>query len=136
MPAAPEVVLTEVGPRDGLQNEPGVVPTADKVSLVSRLAAAGLREIEVTSFVSPKWISALADADAVAGALPRAPGVRYGALVPNLAGWERFRAARLDVAAVFVSALKSTLVDCPAVSVTDFVSVTDWPSRTNSARSS
>ena len=104
MPAAPEVVLTEVGPRDGLQNEPGVVPTADKVSLVSRLAAAGLREIEVTSFVSPKWIPALADADAVAGALPRAPGVRYGALVPNLAGWERFRAARLDVAAVFVSA--------------------------------
>jgi len=104
VPAAPEVVLTEVGPRDGLQNEPGVVPTADKVSLVSRLAAAGLREIEVTSFVSPKWIPALADADAVANEAPRRPGVRYGALVPNLQGWERFRAARLDVAAVFVSA--------------------------------
>lgn len=104
MPAAPEVVLTEVGPRDGLQNEPGVVATADKLALVSRLAAAGLREIEVTSFVSPRWIPALADADAVAKGVPRRPGVRYGALVPNLQGWERFQAAGLDVAAVFVSA--------------------------------
>ncbi len=104
MPADPEVVLYEVGPRDGLQNEPGVVPTAQKISLVSRLADAGLGEIEATSFVSPKWIPALADADDVARGVPRRPGVRYGALVPNLQGWERFRAAHLDVAAVFVSA--------------------------------
>jgi len=104
MPADPEVLLYEVGPRDGLQNEPGVVPTADKVSLVSRLAAAGLREIEITSFVSPKWIPALADADDVACSVPRRPGVRYGALVPNLQGWERFQRAGLDGAAVFVSA--------------------------------
>jgi hydroxymethylglutaryl-CoA lyase len=102
--ADPEVLVYEVGPRDGLQNEPGVVPTADKVSLVSRLADAGLREIEITSFVSPKWIPALADADDVACSVPRRPGVRYGALVPNLQGWERFRRAGLDGAAVFVSA--------------------------------
>lgn len=104
MPAGPEVTLTEVGPRDGLQNEPGVVATGDKRKLVAGLAAAGLREIEITSFVSPKWIPALADADAVARDLPRRTGVRFGALVPNLQGWERFHAAGLDVAAVFVSA--------------------------------
>ncbi len=104
MPAGPEVIVTEVGPRDGLQNEPGVVSTADKITLVAGLTAAGLREIEVTSFVSPKWIPALADADAVARDLPRRTGVRLGALVPNLQGWERFQAAGLDVAAVFVSA--------------------------------
>jgi len=104
VPAEPEVLVYEVGPRDGLQNEPGEVPTADKVSLVSRLADAGLREIEITSFVSPKWIPALADADDVACSVLRRPGVRYGALVPNLQGWERFRRAGLDGAAVFVSA--------------------------------
>lgn len=100
----PEIRLYEVGPRDGLQNEPGVVPTAAKRTLIARLAAAGLREIEVTSFVSPRWIPALADADEVACDLGRDEGVRYGALVPNLEGWKRFAAARLDVAAVFVSA--------------------------------
>jgi hydroxymethylglutaryl-CoA lyase len=104
MPATPVVGLYEVGPRDGLQNEAGIVATADKVTLVTKLAAAGLREIEVTSFVSPRWIPQLADADAVAKAVPRKAGVRYGALVPNAAGYERFRAAGLDVAAVFVSA--------------------------------
>lgn len=102
--APPAVRLYEVGPRDGLQNEPGVVPTAAKVALVERLAGAGLREIEITSFVSPRWIPALADADDVARSVARPPGVRFGALVPNLAGWERFVAARLHVAAVFVSA--------------------------------
>lgn len=104
MPATPVVDLYEVGPRDGLQNEAGTVATADKVALVTKLAAAGLREIEVTSFVSPRWIPQLADADAVAKAVPRKAGVRYGALVPNAAGYERFRAAGLDIAAVFISA--------------------------------
>lgn len=98
------VRILEVGPRDGLQNEAAVVPTATKVELVARLADAGLRRIEVTSFVSPKWIPQLADADAVAAAVPRRPEVVYSALVPNMAGYERFREADLPVAAFFVSA--------------------------------
>ena len=101
---APDVVLYEVGPRDGLQNEPEVVPTEAKAALVGRLAAAGLRRIEITSFVSPKWIPQLADADALARCVPRPPGVVMSALVPNEAGYERFRAADLPVAAFFVSA--------------------------------
>jgi hydroxymethylglutaryl-CoA lyase len=104
MGRAPEVTVYEVGPRDGLQNEPGVVPTAAKVAWVTRLADAGLRRIEVTSFVSPRWIPQLADADEVARAVPRREGVVYSALVPNLQGWARFRAAGLPVAAFFVSA--------------------------------
>lgn len=104
MTRPPEVRIYEVGPRDGLQNEPGVVPAAQKIELVARLAGAGLRAIEVTSFVSPRWIPALADADEVAAGVPRPAGVRLGALVPNLAGWERFHAAGLHVAAVFLSA--------------------------------
>lgn len=102
--AAPGVRLYEVGPRDGLQNEPGVLPTEAKIALIGRLAAAGLREIEVTSFVSPRWIPALADAEAVAKGIERREGIRFGALVPNLEGWARFLGAELDVAAVFVSA--------------------------------
>ena len=101
---APEVTVYEVGPRDGLQNEPGVMPSAAKVAWVARLVEAGLRRIEVTSFVSPRWIPQLADADEVARAVPRRPGVVYSALVPNLRGFERFRAAGLAVAAFFVSA--------------------------------
>jgi len=101
---APGVVLYEVGPRDGLQNEPEVVPTDAKAALVGRLAGAGLTRIEVTSFVSPKWIPQLADADALARVLPRPDGVVMSALVPNEAGYERFRAAGLPVAAFFVSA--------------------------------
>jgi hydroxymethylglutaryl-CoA lyase len=89
----PDVCIYEVGPRDGLQNEPETVPTEAKVELVRRLAAAGLRRIEVTSFVSPKWIPQLADGEALAAALPELPGVRYSALVPNEQGYARFRAA-------------------------------------------
>jgi len=99
-----DVTLYEVGPRDGLQNEPDRVPTDTKVALVGRLADAGLRHIEVTSFVSPKWIPQLADADEMARRVTRREGVVYSALVPNAAGWERFTAARLPVAAFFVSA--------------------------------
>ena len=99
-----EVTVYEVGPRDGLQNEPETVATAAKVELVDRLGRAGLRRIEVTSFVSPRWIPQLADADETARRVPRRAGVIYSALVPNAAGWERFQAAGLDVAAFFVSA--------------------------------
>ena len=98
------VRIHEVGPRDGLQNEAEVVPADTKLMLLDRLADAGLRSIEVTSFVSPKWIPQLADADEVAARLERRPGVSYSALVPNLAGYERFRGTGIDVAAFFVSA--------------------------------
>ena len=99
-----EVAIHEVGPRDGLQNEAVSVPAEVKLELLRRLAAAGLRSIEVTSFVSPKWIPQLADADLVAARFERHPGVSYSALVPNLAGWERFADTGIDVAAFFVSA--------------------------------
>ena len=98
------VRISEVGPRDGLQNEAARVPVEKKVELIERLVAAGVPEIEVSSFVSPKGIPQLADADEVVAALPRREGVRYGALVPNEQGYERFRASgRLEVAALFVS---------------------------------
>jgi len=99
-----EVTLYEVGPRDGLQNEPDDVPTDAKVELIDRLGRAGLRRIEVTSFVSPRWIPQLADGDETARRVPRREGLVYSALVPNQAGWERFREADLPVAAFFVSA--------------------------------
>ncbi len=102
--AEPEVCIYEVGPRDGLQNEPDALPTTAKLELIDRLARAGLRRIEVTSFVSPEWIPQLADGDALCAALQERPGTRYSALVPNARGYERFRAARvLSMAAVFIS---------------------------------
>jgi len=100
-----QVIVYEVGPRDGLQNEAETVATTQKLELIERLALAGLRHIEATSFVSPRWIPQLADSDELAGLLPRIPGVTYSALVPNPQGYERFRAAGgIQVAAVFVSA--------------------------------
>ena len=104
MTVEPAVVVYEVGPRDGLQNEPHAIATAAKIELVERLARSGLRRIEITSFVSPDWIPQLADADEVASRVARCDGVRYSALVPNQRGYERFRAAGLSVAALFVSA--------------------------------
>ena len=106
--AAADVLLYEVGPRDGLQNEPETVATEAKRELILRLAAAGLRRIEITSFVSPRWIPQLADGDDLAATLPRLPGVVYSALVPNERGYDRFRAAGgARVAAVFISASES-----------------------------
>ena len=103
--SAPDVDIYEVGPRDGLQNEAGFVPTRSKLELIERLAAAGLRRIEVAAFVSPSWIPQLADADEIAAALPRRPGVTYGALVPNEKGYDRLRAAGgIGVAGAFISA--------------------------------
>ena len=78
------VRLVDVGPRDGLQNEKTPVPAAIKVELVHRLQAAGLTEIEVTSFVSPKWVPQMADAAAVMHGITRRPGVRYSVLTPNM----------------------------------------------------
>ena len=80
------VTLVEVGPRDGLQNEVAPITTADKIALVDRLSAAGHQSIEVSAFVSPKWVPQMADAAAVFAGITRRPGVRYSALVPNLAG--------------------------------------------------
>ena len=98
------VTIVDVGPRDGLQNEKGNVATADKVALVHRLQAAGLREIEVTSFVSPKWVPQMADNAAVMAGVQRAPGVRYSVLVPNLKGLEAALPTRPDEVVVFGAA--------------------------------
>ena len=102
-----EVRIHEVGARDGLQNEADVVPTALKLELLAKLAAAGLRSIEATSFVSPQWIPQLADADELAAKLVRKPGISYSALVPNLAGYERFAKTGIEVVAFFASASES-----------------------------
>jgi hydroxymethylglutaryl-CoA lyase len=98
------VTVVEVGPRDGLQNEAAVVPAGDKVRLIERLAAAGLPVVEATSFVSPKAVPQLADADEVLPAVRRRAGVRYPVLVPNLRGLERALAAGADAVAVFTAA--------------------------------
>jgi hydroxymethylglutaryl-CoA lyase len=75
--------IVEVGPRDGLQNEAAFVPTADKIALIDRLSACGLRTVEATSFVSPKWVPQLADAAEVFAGIAKRPGVAYPVLVPN-----------------------------------------------------
>ena len=98
------VKLVDVGPRDGLQNEKAPVPAAVKVELVHRLQAAGLKEIEVTSFVSPKWVPQMADAAEVMAGLTRRPGVRYSVLTPNLQGFEAALASNPDEVVVFASA--------------------------------
>jgi hydroxymethylglutaryl-CoA lyase len=98
------VTILEVGPRDGLQNEARPVPTADKVAFVMALVAAGLRHVEVTSFVHPRAVPQLADAGEVFARLPRAPGVELSALVPNLHGLRRAIGAGVRRIAVFTAA--------------------------------
>jgi hydroxymethylglutaryl-CoA lyase len=98
------VQLIDVGPRDGLQNEKQPVPAAVKIELVQRLQAAGLKEIEVTSFVSPKWVPQMGDAASVMAGIPRQAGVRYSVLVPNLKGWEAAVLSRPDEIVVFGAA--------------------------------
>ncbi|HEX9045300.1 MAG TPA: hydroxymethylglutaryl-CoA lyase [Candidatus Limnocylindrales bacterium] len=98
------VRIVEVGPRDGLQNEPTLVATDDKLRFIALLTEAGLREIEATSFVSPRAIPQLADADALMARLERRPGVRYPVLVPNERGLDRAAAAGVDAVAVFTAA--------------------------------
>jgi isopropylmalate/homocitrate/citramalate synthase len=98
------VTVVEVGPRDGLQNEAAIVPTAAKVRFIEMLAAAGLPVVEATSFVHPAAVPQLADADQVLPAIVRRPGVRYPVLVPNMRGMERAVAAGADAVAVFTAA--------------------------------
>ena len=98
------VRIIDVGPRDGLQNEKQPVPSDIKIELVHRLQAAGLKEIEVTSYVSPKWVPQMADNHAVMAGITRHPGVRYSVLTPNLKGFEAAVADRPDEIVVFGAA--------------------------------
>ncbi|MER9420658.1 hydroxymethylglutaryl-CoA lyase [Mesorhizobium sp. M0306] len=98
------VGIFEMGPRDGLQNEKRLVPTADKMRLVDMLSDCGLQRIEATSFVSPKWVPQMADATKVMAGIRRARGIVYAVLVPNLKGYEAAKAAKADEVAVFASA--------------------------------
>jgi hydroxymethylglutaryl-CoA lyase len=95
--------IVEVGPRDGLQNEPASVSTSDKIEFVNRLSAAGLLMIEVSAFVSPKWVPQMADASDVFAGITRQPDTKYTALVPNQAGLDRAIAAGVDEVAVFAA---------------------------------
>ena len=101
------VRMVEVGPRDGLQNEKQIVPTAVKIGLVDRLTEAGLTAIEAGSFVSPKWVPQMADTPDVFAGIRRKEGVRYVALTPNAKGLEGALAARADEVAVFAAASES-----------------------------
>ncbi len=99
-----KVKLVDVGPRDGLQNEKASVPAAVKIELVHRLQDAGLTEIEVTSFVSPKWVPQMADAAEVMAGMQRKPGVRYSVLTPNMKGFESAVTTKPDEIVVFAAA--------------------------------
>jgi isopropylmalate/homocitrate/citramalate synthase len=98
------VTVVEVGPRDGLQNEGASISTADKIAFVNALSEAGHRVIEVTAFVSPKWVPQMADAADVLAGITRRPGTRYTALAPNAKGLERAMAAGVDEIAIFAAA--------------------------------
>lgn len=107
MPLPTHVRLIEVGPRDGLQNEAQPISVADKVQLVDALSAAGLGYIEIGSFVSPKWVPQMAGSAEVFAQIQRKPGVTYGALAPNLRGFEDAVAAGVKEVAVFAAASES-----------------------------
>ena len=99
-----KVRIVEVGPRDGLQNEAGIVATSVKIELINRLAAAGLPAIEATAFVSPKWVPQMADNAEVMAGIKKKPGDAYPVLVPNLKGFEAALAAGAEEIAVFGAA--------------------------------
>jgi hydroxymethylglutaryl-CoA lyase len=99
-----KVKIVDVGPRDGLQNEKQPVPAQVKIELVHRLQAAGLQEIEVTSFVSPKWVPQMADNAQVMAGIVRKPGVRYSVLTPNMQGFEAALQSQPDEIVVFAAA--------------------------------
>jgi hydroxymethylglutaryl-CoA lyase len=105
--AGERVTVVEVGPRDGLQNEHAAVATADKVEFVNRLSIANLPVIEVSAFVSPKWVPQMADAAEVFAAITRKPGIRYTALVPNIAGLDRAMTAGVTEVAVFAASTET-----------------------------
>src|SRR5512138_2221916 len=117
---APRVTVYEVGPRDGLQNEARTLATDEKLALLQALVDAGLRRIEATSFVSPRWIPQLADAAEVTARLPRAPGLSYVALVPNAKGLQRL----LEV-------LDRSGKDRPPVEAAVFLSASETHNRKN-----
>ena len=98
------VTLFEMGPRDGLQNEAAPIATADKIALVNALSESGLSKIEVTSFVSAKWVPQLSDAAQVMAGLTRVPGISYTALTPNMKGFEAAKNALADEIAIFGAA--------------------------------
>ncbi len=102
-----KVKIVEVGPRDGLQNEPAVIPTEVKIELIERLAAAGLPVVEATAFVSPKWVPQMADHAAVLSGIRRRAGTSYPVLTPNMKGFEAALAAGAEEVAVFGAASES-----------------------------
>ena len=102
-----KVTIVEVGARDGLQNESARISTADKIAFVNLLSAAGFPVVEVGAFVSPKWVPQMADTAEVFAAIEKRPGVRYTALVPNLAGLERAHAAGFTEVAIFAASSES-----------------------------
>ncbi|MCG5515426.1 MULTISPECIES: hydroxymethylglutaryl-CoA lyase [unclassified Ectothiorhodospira] len=104
MPLPHAVNIVEVGPRDGLQNEPGNIDTNVKLELIGRLVDAGLRQVEATAFVSPRWVPQMADHTQVMAGLPNRPGVRFPVLTPNLKGFENAVAAGAREVAVFAAA--------------------------------
>jgi hydroxymethylglutaryl-CoA lyase len=103
MNMANDIRIVEVGARDGLQNEKAIIPAVAKIELIDRLSDTGLRTIEATSFVSPKWVPQLADAAEVYAGITKKPGVSYPALVPNVQGYERARAVGVREIAVFAA---------------------------------
>jgi len=102
-----KVQIVEVGPRDGLQNEKEIVPVAAKIQLIDKLVAAGLKRVEASSFVNPRWIPQLADAEEVLRGIARPKDVTFSALVPNLRGLERAAACGITEVALFMSASES-----------------------------
>lgn len=101
------VTVVEVGPRDGLQNESAVIPTAAKIAFVDQLSDAGLPVVEVSAFVSPRWVPQMADAAEVWGGIKKHPGTRYPALIPNLAGLDRAHLAGTTEVAIVIAASES-----------------------------
>jgi hydroxymethylglutaryl-CoA lyase len=129
VPLPGRVTIVEVGPRDGLQNESGVVPTAAKIAFVDALSGAGSPVIEVSAFVSPKWVPQMADASEVFAGITRRAGVRYSALVPNLAGLARAEASGVREVAIFAAASetfsKKNINQTIAESLVTYRAVTD-----------
>ena len=98
------VRIVEMSARDGLQNEKNLISSADKIALINRLSDTGLPSIEVTAFVSPKWVPQMADAAEVFSGITRRAGVDYPVLVPNIQGYERARSVGVEEVAVFTAA--------------------------------
>lgn len=102
-----KITIVEMGPRDGLQSQKRLIPTADKIKLVNLLSKCGFTRIETSSFVSPKWVPQLADAAEVFAGITRRPGIHYTALTPNMRGYEAAKAAGANEVAIFASASQS-----------------------------